>query len=158
ATRRGHLPVLERCEVPGAHWKLGAMLRPVLLVGIAIWVAGCSSVPQAIPGETEVLVPIAPQGQTRFPLFLSWYENCDPRGCDVDRERAQVRLVECLNEGLQKTHPQFAVHSGGSIGATQPSVLVEDPRLRGEPDARLSREWSDKVKSEDARYAVLMET
>jgi hypothetical protein len=133
------------------------MSRLPSIAALAVWLAGCTTLPHGLPGETDVLAPFAPQGQTRIPVLLSWYENCDPRGCDTNRDRAQERLIECLNEGLRKGHPNLVTYSGGRIEAIEPSALVEDPRLRGQLDARLTPESRESLKRGDAKYAVLME-
>jgi len=59
---------------------------------------------------------------------------------------------------LRKGHPNLVTYSGGRIQAIEPSALVEDPRLRGQPDARLTPDSRESLKRGDAKYAVLMET
>ena len=92
-----------------------------------------------------------------MPIFLTWYENCDSRGCDTDRDRAEKRLVECLNEGLRRSRTPLVTYPGGRIDATQPTALVDDPRLRGEPDVRVTSALSESAARRGQKYVVLLE-
>jgi hypothetical protein len=124
---------------------------------LLVWLGGCTTLSQSIPGETDSFAPLTPNGQARMPIFLTWYENCDARGCDTDRDRAEERLVECLNEGLRRSRTHLVTYPGGRIDSTQPSALVDDPRLRGEPDARVTPALSESVARRGLKYVVLLE-
>lgn len=129
-------------------------IAPLLSV---LSLAACVSPSLPSLHETQSYAPITAHEQRRVPVFVSWYEHCDPRRCDTDGHRAQERLLTCINEGMHRTSVPLTAFSSGHITASQPSALTEDPRAKGHPDSRLGHAAREAALRAGVKYAVLIE-